>query len=646
MTRFHLFFHLPSFIRHKNLSNLRLHVVTSALGWLGLVTALSRVPLPLHVPLLGSNLGAVFVVGAVVDWLFVDALVALAVGAITVLWALAAAPLWGSGHGIVGMVVPLSVAVAAVTMAHYAHIYWHEHASFLRGDPPLRAAVARAHRLVFAPLHHGLDALLHRWVPARSEARPRRDRQLSAALRTRLSVPWSNWAGLASCRPRYVSTPSTVEELVEAVRAARERGDHIRVVASGFSWSSVVLSEETLIFCERLDRVEVDVTDPSAPCAWVEAGVTNRKLNRVLADHGLSMPWNVVLENVRIAGIASTGTHGTGRATSTIGDLVDVFEVVDANGCLRVLSEATVGADTMSAARLGLGLFGVIARMKIRVVPLHRVRQTDARVPVASVLGELPALVRAHDSVELYWFPFQRDMWVKTIDRTDEPRTFHGHGIWFKTQNFLENVWMMASSKVVARFAPWATPALLSFGMRMLPFRSRVLDLPESHHYHHWIELMPAGCMEVGFKADPECENVRAAFEATVRIVDAYAARGLYPLNLTLNVRFIGPSGALLTPAYGPGLTAYIEIMWMGRPNGWREFSSELCQEWLKVPGALPHWSKEFEHVDDVVSTIRTQLGKRRWRFLALLARTGIDPDRVFMNPLLRRVLVDEQEEG
>ena len=178
--------------------------------------------------------------------------------------------------------------------------------------------------------------------------------------------------------------------------------------------------------------------------------------------------------------------------------------------------------------------------------------------------------------------------------------------------------------------------------MRLLPFRTRVLDLPESHHYHHWIEMMPAGCLEVGFKADPDGANVRRAWEATERLVEAYASRGLYPLNLTLNVRFIGSSGALLTPAYGDGITCYVEIMWMGRPEGWAEFSSELCREWLKAPGALPHWSKEFEHVEDVVPIMRANLGDRRGRFLAALARSGVDPDRRFSNALLRRVLVDE----
>jgi hypothetical protein len=644
MNRHHLRFFLRQYIEHKNPRNLALHVWTSGVGWLGLATALSQVPVPLHVPILGENLGAAYVAVSVVYWLAVDPLVPIAVAALTLAWAALPFTPWGPGHGLFsGVALPLAVFTATSITAHFAHVYHHEHADFLKGDPPLRAGLDTAHAMLWGPFHCWLLALLH------AGYRPRLKVALDAherrALRTRRRVPWANWAGIAACRAEYVCVPETVDDLIAAVVEARERNQRVRVVASGFSWSSIVTSDETLIFCERLNRVEVDVSDPSHPTVWAEAGVTNRQLNHELARFDLCMPCNVVLETVRVAGIASTGTHGTGRSTGTVGDLVEAFEIIDTEGQLRELSEETVGAEVMSAARVNLGLFGVIARVRLRVAPLHRVRQTDQRVPVRDVLDRLLEIVQAHDSVEIYWFPFNRDVWMRTIDRTDAPRTFHGHGVGFKAQNFLQHAWLVVSSELVSRLAPSLTPALLRFDMRMLPFRTRVLDLPESHHYHHWIEMTRCGCLEVGFKVDADGANVRRAWAATERIVAEYARRGLYPLNLTLNVRFIGSSDAMLTPAYGDGLTCYVEIMWSGRPEGWRDLTSDLCREWLETPGALPHWSKEFEHVRDVISIMRKNLGDRRGRFLRALARSGVDPERTFANPVLRRVLIDEVPE-
>lgn len=641
MNRHHLRFVLPQYIEHKVPANRRLHVWTNAVAWIALTTLLSQLPLPFALPLLGANLGAAFVLLSVLYWLPVDALVALGVAALSIAWASLPFAPWGPGHGfLVGALVPLVAFVAMGLTALYAHVYHHEHADFLKGLPPSAAALETAHAVVWGPFHFTLIALLHAgWRP---RLKAELDAREGEALRRRQQVPWVNWAKLASCRAQLVSAPRDAAGLAEAVREAGALGLRVRVVASGFSWSSVVSSDEALIFCERLDAIEVDNSDPTRPTVWAGAGVTNRQLNRELAANGLCMPWNVVLENVRIAGIVSTGTHGTGKGTATVGDLVEAMEVIDAAGELRTLSEETVGAEVMSAARLGLGLFGVIARVKLRVSPMRRVRQTDQRLPVRDVLARLTEMIAQHQSVELYWFPFNRDAWVRTIDPTDAPRTAKGHGFWFKAQNFVQNLWAVFFFKLVMRFARGLTPTLLRIAFWMLPFETRVLNLPESHHYRHWIELMPAGCLEVGFKADPDGANIRRAWETTERLVDEYAARGLYPLNISLNVRFIGSSGALLTPAYGEGMTCYIEIMWMGRPEGWREFTSELCREWLRVPGALPHWSKEFEHVDDVVPIMRANLGDRRERFLAALASAKVDPERRFFNPVLRRVLVDE----
>jgi hypothetical protein len=634
-------FVLRPYIEHKNASNLRLHLWAHAVGWLGLTTALSQVSLPFAVPVLGANLGAAFVAVSLVYWIPVDLLVAAGVAALTMAWTRVPFAPWGPGHGwLAGVALPLLVLSLALLTTHFGHVYHHEHAEFMKGDPPSRSALLTLHVILWGVFHFGLVCLLHAgWRPKWKAHLDERERD---ALGRRRHVPWVNWAGTASCRAQFVSVPQTVDDLVLAVKEARAGGQRVRVVASGFSWTSLVPSDDTLVFCERLDRITVDTSDPERPAVWAEAGVTNRQLNRELERFGLCMPWNVVLETVRVAGLVTTGTHGTGKGTATVGDLVLAIELVDAEGRLRVLSEETDGAEVMSAARLSLGLFGVIARVRLRVVPIYRVRQRDQRLPVRAVLDQLAALIADHDSVELYWFPFQRDVWMRTIDRTDAPRTYRGHGFWFKTQNFIQNAWLVIFSKLVNRFAPALTPVLLRIGINMLPFRTRVLDLPESHHYHHWIEMMPCGCLEVGFKADPDGANVRHAWDVTERLVEAYARRGLYPLNLTLNMRFIGSSGALLTPAYGDGLTCYIEIMWRDRPEGWVEFTSELCREWLKVPGALPHWSKEFEHVDGVVPIVRASLGDRRDRFLAALERSGVDPERRFFNPLLRRVLTDE----
>jgi hypothetical protein len=66
----------------------------------------------------------------------------------------------------------------------------------------------------------------------------------------------------------------------------------------------------------------------------------------------------------------------------------------------------------------------------------------------------------------------------------------------------------------------------------------------------------------------------------------------------------------------------------------------------MKIPGALPHWAKEFEHVPGITALSRERLGDRLERFLAAWRESGVDPQGMFVNPLLQRLLLGEEPEG
>ena len=245
---------------------------------------------------------------------------------------------------------------------------------------PSRGRSTRPTPSIWGPFHFWLEALLRAgWRPRLKAELDEHERQ---ALRTRRAGALGQLGGdrvlpravrVRAARPSRSSSQAVRRGARERAAGPR-RGLGVLVVVAG-----PVGRHADLLRAPRSRRRSTSPI-PRSPTVWAEAGVTNRQLNRELARFGLCMPWNVVLENVRVAGIASTGTHGTGKATATVGDLVEAFEVVDAEGRLRVLSEETVGAEVMSAARLGLGLFGVIARVRLRVVP-HPPRAPDRPAP-------------------------------------------------------------------------------------------------------------------------------------------------------------------------------------------------------------------------------------------------------------------------
>jgi FAD/FMN-containing dehydrogenase len=640
VNRHHFRFVLRQWMEHQNPANLRLHVWSNGAAWLAMTTVLSQVPVPVAVPLLGPSLGAWFVALSVLYWLPADPLTAVLVGLFTVGWAHLPVTLWGPGSGVLlGAAIPLTVFVAAGLSALIAHIYYHEHASYFAGEPRGRAALETTHAVLWGPFHFWLEALVRRgWRPT---LRRQLDEAERAAILGRQDVPWQNWAGNVTASPAATCVPRTVEELSEVVRAAATAGRKVRAVASGFTWSGFAATDDVLVCCERLNDIEIDTSNPAQPTVWVGPGVMNRDLNAALARHDLMLPYNVVMETVRVGGIVSLGTHGSGRDTGTLGDLIEAAEVITATGERRLLSEATVGAETMRAVKLSFGMFGILARIQLKVVPAFRVIQRDRLLPRESVLESVRALVDEHDAVDLYWFPFTDKIWVRTADRTDAPSTHRGHGRGFLALNFFQMLLCSGWLRGVVRRLPRLTPHTWRGFLRVMTFRDRVLTQAEAQHCRRWLELFRCRCVEVAFKLDPQADRLREAWAAMQELVDDWAARGKYPLNVAVNARFIGSSDALLSPAFGEGVTCYIEALSAEPTEGWTEFSAELSARWLTIPGALPHWAKEFEHVPGIVEIARERLGERLERFLDALESAGTDPDGMFVNPLINRLLLE-----
>ena len=50
---------------------------------------------------------------------------------------------------------------------------------------------------------------------------------------------WTNWGGTYSCSPARIESPTTEEEIAAIVRAATERGEYVKVVGSGHSFTDI-----------------------------------------------------------------------------------------------------------------------------------------------------------------------------------------------------------------------------------------------------------------------------------------------------------------------------------------------------------------------------------------------------------------------
>lgn len=471
------------------------------------------------------------------------------------------------------------------------------------------------------------------WAAITAEARRQRFR--------RERPHWRNWGHTAACDPQVAFFPETLADLVAIVAEARATGRRIRVAATGHSWPALAATPDILVVSHGLNQITVDRADPAHPLLVAEAGATNEAMNAVLEAQGLTLPFNVVLESVRIGGLVATGSHGSGWDTPTLSDLVERIEIVGASGDLVCYSAATHGADLMNAVRLSLGLFGIIYRVHLRVQPNYRVQHIDSRVPVDTMLREIAGLVPRHENLDLYYWPYQQQVTIRVWDRTEAPRTAATRKTLARRWGHTAVVPIHAAFQWIMRRWPATVPAICAFDYVWLPHYRRVTDVVEAIHWRSAIELLRVSCVEFAFKLDPDFATFHQAWQAVIRTADIFAAQGRYPFNMTLNARFIGESACLLAPAGGPGHTCYIEILSSTPTPGWEEFASAVAAEWMRLPGARPHWGKEWEFIPGIVPFIGRAYGDHLRTFLRLRADHAGDPDRMFSNDLLDRILFE-----
>ncbi len=469
-------------------------------------------------------------------------------------------------------------------------------------------------------------------------------------MRTTHERTWHNWAQTQSCRPEAIWFPREVDELVEIVTLARREHKRIRVVGSSFSWSPLVPSDSFLVDMRLFDSVELDLRDPARPLAIVGAGATGRALNRVLEPAGFALSSNVVMDTVTWGGMIAVGAHGSGWNESTLSDRVHAIELVDGAGRRRRFERGRDSDEVMAAVRLALGSFGLVHRIELRIEPAFDVRLVDRKIAIDRMLADLPQLVGGHAYFDVFWFPGCKQAWVRTWDRTSAARSrrrprppwsmVQNRTHWGRWSNWVVNGYANSIASLMRRW-PRLTPHLMRISTLTVRPWDRVVHIHAATHYRACIEVVKRlGCIEFAFAVDPEFDRVRAAWGEVEACMARWAARGRWPINLTVNLRFVGGSDCLLSPAHGNEHTCFIEVLGDGASPDWPRVVEELALAWQRIlPDARPHWPKQHAGVPGIADSVRERLGDRLDRFLVVHAQLDVDPDGILRNAYLDRML-------
>jgi FAD/FMN-containing dehydrogenase len=199
--------------------------------------------------------------------------------------------------------------------------------------------------------------------------------ELQAQMAGRVLVPTdadfesscSLWNGMIKRRPALIAQCKSTDDVVRAVRFAREQGMMLSVRGGGHSAAGKALVDDGLVV--DLSGMRDVQVDPAARVARAQGGATWAEFDAATHPHGLATTGGLV-SSTGVGGLTLGGGYGwLMRSYGMACDNLIGAEVVTASGDVLEVSE-TVHADLLWGLRGGGGNFGVVTRMDFR---LHQV---------------------------------------------------------------------------------------------------------------------------------------------------------------------------------------------------------------------------------------------------------------------------------
>ncbi len=430
-----------------------------------------------------------------------------------------------------------------------------------------------------------------------------------------MTARWQNWAGDQICAPSAIVRPASEDELCAAVAGAAQRGEGVRAVGAGHSFSDCALTDGVMIDLSGMQGI-LDV-DPQRARVTVQAGVRLHALGGPLAAQGLALENQGDIDRQSISGAICTATHGTGARLQNMSARVVALRLVTAAGeVLEVSSDAD--PEAYLAARVSLGVLGIISAVTIQCVPLYTLHRHDAPAPLDATLARLDEHVDGNDHFEFFVFPYTTTALTRRTRRSHEEPS--PPPAWKRQiqEGLIENRLLGAVCRT-GRRVPRLVPRL----NRMIAAAMSASEV-EDRPYKVYASTRAVRFTEMEY-AIPRA-HARSAIERVLALVQ----RRRLPILFPLEVRFAAGDEAFLSTAHGRD-TCYVAV---------HQFEGMAFETYFRAVesimdeyGGRPHWGKR--HYQSA-----GQLRERYpdWdRFQAVRAR--LDPEGVFVNDYARRVL-------
>eukprot|EP01119_Soliformovum_irregulare_P022787 TRINITY_DN7857_c0_g1_i1.p1 TRINITY_DN7857_c0_g1~~TRINITY_DN7857_c0_g1_i1.p1 ORF type:complete len:180 (-),score=44.11 TRINITY_DN7857_c0_g1_i1:376-915(-) len=170
--------------------------------------------------------------------------------------------------------------------------------------------------------------------------------------------------------------------------------------------------------------------------------------------------------------------------------------------------------------------------------------------------------------------------------------------------------------------------------------------MPNAIHWEKYLDKLKLHCTEMVFPInendDADWIKIGECVQQAQKIVEEFAKKSIYPLNLSLEMRFTGGGKGLLSPAREDGKdhACYMEIVSSKDAPQWKDFSNQVVSAWRKIfPNAKPHWAKECYQLEGIEAWTHRLYGDRIAKFLEIRKKLNVDPINMFYTQWIGSIL-------
>lgn len=140
----------------------------------------------------------------------------------------------------------------------------------------------------------------------------------------------------------------------------------------------------------------------------------------ILHGVGLGMQNLGDVDTQTIAGVISTGTHGSGRTLQNISATLIGVRAVSGTGEIVQWSIESE-PDLIQAARVSLGLLGVFTTVRLQLQPAYQLFRREYCASTDDCLAHLDEIADAHRNFDFYWYPRRDEVKLRTLNAPELP---------------------------------------------------------------------------------------------------------------------------------------------------------------------------------------------------------------------------------